>query len=89
LLSPAAAFLINHDSAPIQVILQNGGSSLEIAQSDLSRFFLSQKNLQNLVQVQKLLSGKKKVVYYQMRRRIEVYTEFFYKNTQNGLERFK
>jgi hypothetical protein len=59
LLSPAA-FLINLDSAP--VILQNGRFSLEIAQSDLSRLFLLQKNLQNLVQIQKLLSGKKKVV---------------------------
>ena len=59
LLSPAT-FLINLDKAP--VILQNGRFSLEIAQSDLSRFFLLQKNLQNLVQVQNLLSGKKKVV---------------------------
>jgi len=59
LLSPAA-FLINLDRVP--VIPQNGRSALEISQSDLSRFFFLQKNLQNLLQVQKLLSGRKKVV---------------------------
>jgi hypothetical protein len=61
LLSPASpvAFLISLDRAPI--ILQNGRFPLEIAHSDLLHFLL-QKNLQNLVQVQKLLSGRKKVV---------------------------
>ena len=58
LLSPAA-FLINLDCAPVTP--QNGRLALEISHSDLSRFFLLQKNLQNLLQVQKLLSGRKKI----------------------------
>jgi hypothetical protein len=59
LLSPAA-FLINLDKAP--KLISSSKQSLELSQSDLSRFSWLQEKLSSLTQVQKLLSGRRKVV---------------------------